>query len=318
MTYFFIFIFLLLFEFGYIYMARKMKIVDVPNDRSSHSGTVVRGGGIIFIVGILIWWILAEFVLWPVMLALLALSAVSFADDIKEVRVSVRLFVHLAATVLILWGSGIEYIWWPLGIVAGIGIINSFNFMDGINGLIGLYALIVLLSLVFVGQTVCQGFVDESFLVVSVLSSFVFCLFNFRKKAVCFSGDVGSIVVGGIVFYALGRLVYMTGNFGWLALIAVFGCDTAFTLIRRIMQRQNIFQSHRMHAYQLLSNELGRSQLAISVILASTQLVIDIPLIYLGADPPASLLYLGLIILLLGAAYLFILQNVKKARRQRG
>ena len=303
---------LIALETAYLTMARRFGIVDEPNDRSSHSRAVVRGGGIVFFFGSAAWWIWSGCSQWEAMLAFAILAAVSFIDDLREVSVAVRLAVQLAASALICWQTmNLES---PLlrimAIIVGTGIMNGFNFMDGINGSVGLYTLIVLLSCAYINIYVVPDFMDQRLLTVSAIAAVIFCVFNFRTKALCFAGDVGSIVAGAIVFYALARLIYATGNIGWLVLVAVYGVDVVMTLFRRLFKRQNIFRAHRMHAYQLASNELGAPQLAVSGVLAGAQAVIDIPALAWGVS---GLPYLVAMSVMLAAIYFLIVAIAPKS-----
>lgn len=281
-----IFCILLLGECGYIALARRHGIVDVPNNRSSHSRNVVRGGGVVFFLAYLMWWLWDGCADWQGMAGMTLLAAVSFADDLRDVSVGVRLPVQFGGAALIFWDSGLAA--WPVpliaaALIAGVGLMNAFNFMDGINGSLGLYALLLFGSAAYLDASAAGGFVAVSLPAVMGIAALTFCLFNFRPSAVCFSGDIGSIVCGAAAMYIVGRLIIATGNPGWLALVAVYGVDAVMTLCRRLSMRQNIFRSHRMHAYQLASNELGISQLKVSAAIFLLQAAIDIPMLFFGA-----------------------------------
>jgi hypothetical protein len=93
-------------------------------------------------------------------------------------------------------------------------------------------------------------------LVVVILSVLVFCLFNFRTKAKCFAGDVGSIGMAMILVFAVGRLMLATGDVTWIVLFLVYGVDGMMTIFHRIMLHENLGEAHRKHGYQLMANEL--------------------------------------------------------------
>ena len=100
--------------------------------------------------------------------------------------------------------------------------------MDGINGITGGYSLAVLIPLFLLNKShgrfgMTDGFMDESLLIVIGLSVLVFCFFNFRKKAKCFAGDVGSIGMALILVFGIGRLMYVTGDVSWLVLCLIYG-----------------------------------------------------------------------------------------------
>lgn len=308
-SYLIIFLLLVILETVYVRVARRKGIVDIPNDRSSHLFPIVRGGGIVFFFAVLTWWIWTGFYAWQLMCGIALLAAVSFADDLREVSVKARLVAQFVATAMILWQIGVpgNPFVWIIGLIVGVGLINSFNFMDGINGLAGLYSLVVLASLFLINRMIVPGYVDERFLVVSAIACVIFCFFNFRVHAVCFAGDVGSIVIGAIVLYALGKLIFVSGEIGWIVLVAVYGVDTGLTLLRRLMKRQNVFESHRMHAYQLASNELAVPQLVVSALLSALQAFIALPAIILGNAP---VWYLLVMVIVLAAAYRAVVSKV--------
>ena len=130
--------------------------------------------------------------------------------------------------------------WWMVvvALVVCVGIINAYNFMDGINGITGAYSLAVLLPLIYLNAGL--DFIDADFLYVVGLSLLVFGFFNFRRKAKCFAGDVGSISIAFILLFALGRLILLTGDLSYLAFLAVYGADTVLTICHRIRLHENL------------------------------------------------------------------------------
>lgn len=285
MSYILIFCLLAMLEAAYIWAARRLGIVDVPNERSSHSLPVARGGGIVLFLAAVVWWVWTGCGDWMAMLGFSALAAVSFADDLRPMPVSWRLATQLVATALILCQTAMmpSSAWaWTAAIIAGVGLINAFNFMDGINGLLGLYSLMFFAAAQYVNFHVHPGFVDPRLLWVMMMACAIFCFFNFRARALCFAGDVGAIVAGGVALCVLARLMLDTGNLGWLCLVAVFAVDVALTLARRILRRQNIFMAHRMHGYQIAHNERRMPQLAVAALACALQAAIDIPMLWFG------------------------------------
>ena len=219
-TYIAIFIVLLVLELVYFMIADKCNIIDKPNERSSHTRVVLRGGGIIFTVALWIWSILYGFH-YPWLLAGVTLAAgVSFIDDIHSLPDSLRLVVQFASMFLVFYEVGLLQwdMWWVvmIALIAAVGGTNIFNFMDGVNGITGGYSLAMLIPLMLLNQR--YGFVDEMMLVVVILSVLVFCVFNFRTKAKCFAGDVGSIGMAMILVFCLGKLMIVTGDITWIVL----------------------------------------------------------------------------------------------------
>jgi len=282
MTYAIIFLLLVLLELAYFRIADRFNIIDKPNLRSSHKTIVLRGGGIIFLFGI---WLYAAFfgLNYPwFILGLSLIGLVSFVDDIHSLPDSVRLVVQFAAMFFMFYQFDILNLqdWWMvlIALIVCVGIINAYNFMDGINGITGGYSIAVLLPMLYLNER--QGFISQSYLYVVGLSLLVFCFFNFRKKAKCFAGDVGSISIAFILLFALGKLVLSTGDLSYLTFLAVYGADAVLTICHRIQLHENLGEAHRKHAYQLMANELKMPHVAVSSIYMFLQLAISFGLIF--------------------------------------
>ena len=255
-----IFILLFVLELFYFHIADKFNIIDKPNERSSHTSVVLRGGGIIFGIGVWVWSFFYGFH-YPWFLAGLTLVAgVSFVDDIRSLPDSLRLVVQFVAAAMAFYQLDILHIelWWVVlfALIVYVGITNVINFMDGINGITAGYSLAVLIPLLLLNAK--YGFVESSLIVVSILSVLVFCLFNFRPKgkAKCFAGDVGSIGIAFILLFILGKAILQTKDVTYLILLVVYGIDACLTIVHRIMLHENLGEAHRKHAYQLMANEL--------------------------------------------------------------
>src|SRR5574344_2139828 len=146
-----IFIILLALEVVYFRIADRCNIIDKPNERSSHSSIVLRGGGIIFMLGLWIWAAFFGFE-YPWFLAGVTLIAgVSFVDDIRSLPDSVRLVAQFAAAAMAFYQLDILHwdMWWIVlvALIVYVGATNVINFMDGINGITAGYSLAVLLPL---------------------------------------------------------------------------------------------------------------------------------------------------------------------------
>lgn len=320
LTYGIILIILLILELMYFKIADKFNIIDKPNERSSHSSIVLRGGGIIFLLGTWIWSIFFGFQ-YPLFLVAVTLAAgISFIDDIHSLPDSARLIVQFAAMGLLIWQLFImaeddsfiktSELWMKIGFIATalivcVGATNIYNFMDGINGITAGYSAAVLLPLLLVNRT--YHFIDSSFLLVTILSIVVFSFFNFRPrgKAKCFAGDVGSVGIAFILLFAVGALIAKTGDIIWLIFLLVYGVDGCLTICHRILLHENLGQAHRKHVYQLMANELKISHPIVSLIYAVIQLVISAGFIYLiPNDVCAHWIYLLCVFGLLSAMYI--------------
>lgn len=278
---------LLLFalELVYFRFARKFAIVDIPNSRSSHTGIVVRGGGIIFPVSALLQEIYLGFPHPYFIAGLIIVSGISFVDDIQSLPNRVRLIVHFFAAGLMFLDLGLVGApWWLLIITAILltGFLNAFNFMDGINGITGAYGLVSLITFTYINEFV-HPFIESELALFVLLGLMVFNYFNFRIKARCFAGDVGSISLAFIIgFFLLELFLFLDMNSpALLLLVGVYGVDSVMTIIKRVSRGENIFMAHRSHVYQILVHDKGLSHLQVSVWYASIQFLLNILVVYL-------------------------------------
>ena len=330
-----IFLILLALELVYFRVADHFNIIDRPNERSSHSSIVLRGGGIIFLLGILVWAAavlcgrfgeMREVYPWFLLAAVLA-AGISFVDDIRSLPDSVRLVVQFVAMGLLILqlfvsarGEGmfgdsnllVSIVFVLAALIVCVGATNIYNFMDGINGITAGYSFAVLLPLLLMNAR--EDFMSESFLAVSLLSVLVFTFFNFRPrgKAKCFAGDVGSVGIAFILLFAIGMLIVRTGDITWLIFLLVYGVDGCLTICHRILLHENLGEAHRKHAYQLMANELKMSHPLVSCIYMFMQLVVSLGFMYLcpvlASASGLSLvawhwIYLALAFVLLAVAY---------------
>ena len=303
-TYIIIFVLLLVAELVYFRIADKCNIIDKPNQRSSHSTIVLRGGGIIFLIGAWVWSLFFGFD-YPWFLAGLTLVAgVSFVDDIRSLPDSVRLVAQFAAAAMAFYQLDILHwdMWWIVlvALVVYVGATNVINFMDGINGITAGYALAVLIPLGLLNTnyqelatnltTNCSSvfssdgvFVDQSLIVAAIIAAVVFCIFNFRPKgkAKCFAGDVGSIGIAFIMLFLLGNVIMKTGDITWLIFLLVYGVDGCLTIVHRIMLHENLGEAHRKHAYQIMANELKIGHVKVTLLYMIMQLAVSLGFIYL-------------------------------------
>lgn len=291
----FVFIFFMLFilELIYFKIADKYNIIDKPNHRSSHTQITLRGGGIIYPITFLIFlgWIFFQhsvnadfqYTIYPKTyvifgFGLLSLSAVSFLDDILDLSSKIRLAFHFLAVTLLIYFLGLFQntpIWIiPVVYIFVIGILNAYNFMDGINGITGVYTLVALITFWYINKNVAL-FVDNNFIIYPILASLVFLFFNFRKKAKCFAGDVGSMSIAIWLLALLGLAIIKTQNYQYLLFLAVYGIEVVFTIIQRLKLKENIFEAHRHHLYQLLVNQMKWSHLSVSTLYGILQLAIN-------------------------------------------
>lgn len=253
-------------------------LMDIPNARSSHSVPTPRGGG----VAIVIAFVFAQVVLWGVGVtsgsAFLAVAGagslvavIGFMDDHGHIAARWRLLGHfLAAGWLLFWMGGMPVVE-VLGAQVDLGIfghflalfylvwlLNLYNFMDGIDGIAGVEAVCVCL-----GACVLYWLVDAAALIWAplMLAAAVmgFLCWNFPPAKI-FMGDAGSgflgVVLGGLSLQAAWHDPSLF--WGWLILLGVFIVDATFTLFRRLLRGDKLYEAHRSHAYQFASRQFGR------------------------------------------------------------
>ena len=327
-TYIIIAVLLLAAELIYFRIADHFNIIDKPNERSSHSTIVLRGGGIIFLIGAWIWGAFFGLQYPWFLIALTMVAGISFIDDIHSLPDSVRLVAQFAAMILMFYqivDSG-EMIagsqWWELivygviSLIVCVGASNIINFMDGINGITGAYAFAVMIPILVESIALKDengvGFVNNSFIITMMLADLVFCFFNFRPrgKAKCFAGDVGSLGVAFILLFMIGSRVMATGDVTYLVFLAVYGVDGVLTICHRIMLHENLGQAHRKHAFQLMANELKMSHITVSLLYACLQLAISLVFIYLVPNTIlAHWVFMIGVLLVLSALYVLFMRK---------
>lgn len=302
-----LFCLLILFELLYFKIADRYDIIDHPNHRSSHTSITIRGGGILFVFAILLCSIYLKWAYSYFVIGLLLISLISFIDDIKTISNKIRICFHLSSVILLFVQLGMYSL--PIyiilaAIVLVIGIINAINFMDGINGITGGYGLITLLTFYYINNQVLE-FTESSYLISSIISVIVFNFFNFRNKAKCFAGDIGSVSLAFIIIFFLLQLIIKTSNLNYLLILLVYGLDTATTIMFRAFRKENIFKAHRSHFYQFWANEKHIPHLVVTVVYVVVQAIINFILIKFN---PISIVNLILYVAL--TAIIFILVRI--------
>ena len=308
MYYLIILVLLFLAELFYFRIADKCNIIDKPNERSSHTRITLRGGGIIFYFGVLAYFLTSHFEYPWFMLALTLITLISFVDDIRSTSQVLRLVFHFSAMALMFYQWGLFSLpWWTLfvALIVCTGIINAYNFMDGINGITGGYSLVVLVALAYINEAVVS-FVEQDFILTVLCSVFVFNFFNFRKRAKCFAGDVGSVCIAFVLLFFIGKLVIRTEDFSWIILLAVYGVDSVLTIIHRLMLHENIGLPHRKHLYQIMANELKIPHVVVSSVYMLVQALVIVGYFYFYSY---GYWYLLATVLILGTLYVLFMKK---------
>lgn len=263
-------------EKGYIWYARRKGIEDNPEVRSSHQTVTVRGGGFIFYIAVLAYSCHFGFPKLLFFLGLTIISLVSFIDDVHSLSPKTRLVCQMAALALMVSQISTSSVGIMLAlIVLSAAVVNIVNFMDGINGMLSGVSLVVLGCLQYVNYEVIP-FIEPELMWCVLIADLAFCLFNFKKVADCFAGDVGSMAMGYILFFLIIRLVWTSNDFKWIILLGVFLTDGGLTIVHRIFLRENIFLPHRKHAYEIMANELKIPHLKVSTMYMIMQIVVSI------------------------------------------
>jgi UDP-N-acetylmuramyl pentapeptide phosphotransferase/UDP-N-acetylglucosamine-1-phosphate transferase len=253
-------------------LSRRRGWLDLPNDRSLHTNPTPRLGGVGILVAVLVAggaaWLFAPAAAFPLPLVLIgsSIAAISLADDLRGLPVTLRFAVHVGAAVLAvrLFGpidavtlndaSALALGWAavPLTVMWIVGFINAFNFMDGIDGLAGGQAMIAGLAWTAIGWATGQTMLAALGATLAA-SSFGFLLHNWAPARI-FMGDAGSAFLG-FVLSTLPLVAAPPRNVAVPAVLVVwpFVFDATFTLLRRLSRGENVFAAHRSHLYQRLT-----------------------------------------------------------------
>lgn len=311
---------LILFCAFYIYcfLAKRYSIVDIPNSRSSHNKVTVRGGGIIFPFSVILYYFFYNSIDFYFVIGLVLISLISFIDDIKSISPIVRLLFHFVSLTFLILSNNVNGFEHPviflLLFLGAVAFLNAFNFMDGINGITGFYSLSILIPCLLLSYF-NEITIDPKYLLLIIISVLIFGFFNFRKKALAFAGDVGSISLSYIITDLLLKLILPVsdGNFSlnslyFLIFISVYCIDSFITILIRIGKGENILKPHRKHLYQLMANELKFPHLIVAAGFALSQFIINC--IVILQKPNFSIFVL--IIIFLVSVYLIVRQFILK------
>lgn len=307
MTNIIVFIVLIILELLYFKIADRFNIIDKPNERSSHSTVTLRGGGIIFYFGALIFFILSGFQYPYFFLGLTLMTAVSFLDDVFTLSNKIRLLIHFSSVLLMTYQLDLFSMPWYyllITFIIVVGVINAYNFMDGINGITACYSLAVGTLLMIVNHQL--NFIEQDLLSYTLLGVLVFAFFNFRIKAKCFAGDVGAVAIAFILLFALGALIIKTGNVIYILFLSVYGIDAVWTIVRRLIKKENIFEAHRSHLYQFLGNEAKVNKLMVSFCYGLIQFLIGL-LVIQFSDQNVTAQIIFSVSLLIGLSVIYLI-----------
>ncbi len=302
--------------FLYFWIASKYKIVDLPNHRTMHKGATIRGGGIVILLAMLAYMLLFDNPGYFFITGLALVGLLGFADDLYDLPGRVRLPIQFISITLILielsWSNDMALIWLLAVAVVATGALNAYNFMDGINGMTGGYSLVTIISLMVVNIAV-YPFIPHELLSFFALCVLIFNFFNFRKKALCFAGDVGSFTIAYILVFCIFKLVQSSSQPAFILFFTVYGIDTVFTIVERLAKRQNIFNAHRMHLFQVVVSKTGMPHLRMSGIYMAIQIVINSIVIIIVHYPwQTQLIVAATMLAVLAVAYIALKNSMNK------
>lgn len=300
----------------YYRLALKFNIVDKPNLRSSHTKVTVRGGGILFPIAVIFWWLNTDFLNTWMVLGIIWISAISMLDDMYTISRKLRFGVQFLALSMAFYDLGVfaseSLIYLPILYFVALGIINAINFMDGINGLTGIYGLVFFGSLLAINEY--MPIFDERLIRYIVLAILVFLIFNFRKKAFMFAGDIGSISLAYLMIYFLVQWYLASHNLTIVLLLLVYGADTFITLGQRLLRRENVALPHRTHLYQIFANQLKVDHVVVTLVYALLQLAINIVFYIFPRSYPQPIIACALLVL---TAVIYLAIKIPLAKKYR-
>jgi UDP-GlcNAc:undecaprenyl-phosphate GlcNAc-1-phosphate transferase len=321
-------------------MARHVRIMDIPNQRSMHKVPTPKSGGVAivvtFLIGSLTIYKVAQFAridphyFWTFIAGGVGLAIVSFYDDVKQKSFFAKLAAQVICSVAITLAGlvlarayiplvgevELGYFGYIVTILWVVGLTNTYNFMDGMDGLAGGVGLIATCFLCGIAFREDSAYVYlTSYVLAAGLGGFL--IFNLPPARI-FMGDVGSAFVG----YAFAVLALLGAAFdrGHLSFYVVplllfqFIFDTLFTFFRRISRGEQIHQAHRTHLYQLLP-QLGYSHVQVVSFHYAVAIVQGAAAFALLSIPSAFRVFVFVPFLLFNAYYAFWMISAARRRR---
>jgi Fuc2NAc and GlcNAc transferase len=287
--------------------ALRRNLIDVPNDRSSHTTPTPRGGGAAIVAAFFCSLLLLKAlgaidgpIFWALLIGGGAMALVGFLDDLWHLHASVRLVVHLAAALCVVkvlggvperaltsWGLQGPFAGGVIALLAVVWVTNLFNFMDGIDGIAGSEAVFIggAGALLNWSQHGAPGLTAAMLCIAA--ASLGFLRWNWPPARI-FMGDVGSGFLG-FTLAVLDLAVSQSGTIPfevWGILGGVFFVDATVTLLRRIVRRDRWLQAHRTHAYQRLARR-WQAHLPVTLWVTAINLIWLLPLAWLAMKTPA-------------------------------
>lgn len=261
-------------------IAPSIRLIDMPNDRSSHAMPTPRGGGVgIWVIAVVAVGIMTKSIVFTFLVGFV--GGVGILEDIFHLPVKIRLLLYLilsSVAVLMFFDfpapyiiSAILFLFWTIFIA---GTLNIYNFMDGIDGIAGITGIV---GFGLMGCTSQVIFNETQVALISILLAAAclgFLIFNFPKAKI-FMGDVGSVLLG--FMFAVMVLILSKTFLDFVCLssfLFMFYADEAITCCLRLKSKENLLRAHRGHFYQILSNDRGIPHWKVSVLYGVCQLIV--------------------------------------------
>ncbi|GAA3295587.1 UDP-phosphate glycosyltransferase [Arthrobacter citreus] len=256
----------LLLPFGFIPLLRRLGVLDIPNERSSHTKVVIRGVGVTIAAGVLLGLALSlltglvavdRSIVLILALLIAAASLLGWIEDFRglsvRVRAGLQLVLGIVGTAALVWTMEQSYWWVPVGALAIAGYINVANFMDGVNGISGLHGIAVGVLYAVGGVLGDQAWMTAAGAVTAAAFA-AFLPWNLGRGSV-FMGDVGSYLLGASIS-GIAVAAFLAGvNVEYLLFpVLIYLADTFSTLLMRVSRGERWYAAHRQHVYQRLTD----------------------------------------------------------------
>lgn len=305
----FVFLFSLGMSYYLISFAKKRNILDVPNDRSSHTAPTPRGGGVTIAISIIGYIYLAGLidldgviVLGPLGVTALLIALVAIVDDMRGLGAITRAGLYLISACLFVIMSNdaltSDLMIWTVIIFTALAITwitNLYNFMDGADGIAAIQAIIATLPIGI--YLFLSGHIAMAVLCFVIATSTLgFLVWNWAPAKI-FMGDVGSCTLG----FVFGCMIYTSYNqeilspYLWFILLSSFIVDATLTLIKRILTREKWYQAHHSHSYQRYL-QIGHSHRGLAINFTVWGVFVLWPLSYLVYIFPHTQLHITIIV----------------------
>lgn len=292
------------------------------NERTMHSGSVPKGGGLPLLAAAFIALAAtAPIASLPATIigGTLLLVALSWLDDLKGLPAVVRLPVHLSVATWAVWSlpedARVFQGWLPYmadratAAIALAWMMNLFNFMDGINAIAGVETIAIATGYLAVACTASQSLQFTALAATLIGACAGFLVWNAREKPFVFLGDVGSVPLGFLAGVLMLDLAVKGFWAAALILPGYFLLDATLTLLKRALRGERIWEPHRTHTYQRAATAIGAHLPIVARIAGANLMLIGLAVL----STTSSLAAIAAAVIVLAALML----NLEQAARSR-